>query len=219
MKLKIIALLLMQCLFITGCTSNWTQAFKEAANITGEFFSNLKSKPLFSKRKLSQETANSAANRSLVADCVPPQVSTVVEANEPIDYFKPFGHSTRANAPMPPQPLPTLRLSAKPAVSAKPQHTILGQPASYYAVQLFAASSQKSLNALINHYGLPNLIQARTQSSGRIWYVYLSGIYPNHYAASQAVQQLPYRLPNTPWIRQLKPLQDAIRRAKQLVIY
>ena len=120
--------------------------------------------------------------------------------------------------PNPPPPSPTpnseLPLYRQLAQGGDEPADPLALPASFYALQLLAMSSQEALDSFAAEQGLHDTISARVARDGDIYYVLLAGIYADQDAAEQALASLPPAVRALrPWIRPLGLLQQAIRLA------
>jgi septal ring-binding cell division protein DamX len=90
-------------------------------------------------------------------------------------------------------------------------------PGDYYAVQLVALDSIAAVEAYVNDHQLEGLSAARIAKDDRLFYVLLLGVYADRPTAQAAVEQLPTSLAGvTPWIRPMRTLQAAMRRAEEL---
>lgn len=93
--------------------------------------------------------------------------------------------------------------------------SILQQPAGFYAVQLIALRDEQKILQYARDNGLKYPICAQIRSNGQMWYVLLLGVYPDRLSAAHAKDgwATNKNLAAKPWIRELGPLQDAIRLA------
>ena len=92
---------------------------------------------------------------------------------------------------------------------------LLDQPAGFFTIQLIALPEESEVLAYAEEFGIKTPLTARINSQGIPWHVLLLDIYPNKRAAEQAEAEwvVEKTLKVKPWIRQLGPLQDAIREA------
>ena len=88
-------------------------------------------------------------------------------------------------------------------------------PAQYFAVQIAASSSLASLDRILVEKRLPGMIVVRIERDGELLYVLLAGVYADRQVADRAAALLPAEIRAMgPWVRQLGPLQNAMRRAE-----
>jgi len=92
---------------------------------------------------------------------------------------------------------------------------LLQQPRDAFAVQLLALQEEGAILAYARSKGLNSPLYARINNQGSEWYVLLLGVYPDRSAANFAKDEWERSksLTTRPWIRQLGPLQDAVRAA------
>lgn len=116
--------------------------------------------------------------------------------------------------PAPVETLPPYRqLAYRPAEAT----SILELPATFYTVQLLAASTKERLEDYVHERQLRSMSAARIESGGALYYVLLLGVYPDVDVAKQAAAQLPPGLEDAAvWVRSLGSIQEAIRRADRL---
>jgi hypothetical protein len=106
-----------------------------------------------------------------------------------------------ALAYVPPEPTPILEL-----------------PSDYFAVQLLAMQSREGVEGYISEHGLRGMSGARVENEGDIFYVLIVGIYTTYDSALEASTDLPPPLDTVEaWIRPLGSLQEAMKRADELV--
>ncbi|MCB1644392.1 MAG: SPOR domain-containing protein [Pseudomonadales bacterium] len=117
-------------------------------------------------------------------------------------------------------PAPLAAPAPVPAAPARPQavgggETILQQPANFYTVQLIALQEEQNVLEYAQLNGISYPLYAKIRSQGSNWHVLLLGIYPDKQAAQKAKEEWEKTktLKIKPWIRQLGPLQEAIRLA------
>ena len=93
--------------------------------------------------------------------------------------------------------------------------SILQKPAGFYAVQLIALQEEDKILEYARVNGLKDPLYAQIESEGGTFYVLLLGCYPDRLSAARAKEEwaVSRKLPAKPWIRELGPLQDAIRLA------
>lgn len=92
--------------------------------------------------------------------------------------------------------------------------SLLELPSTYYALQLFAATSAERVEEVAAERGLHGMAGARVDRDGQIFYVLLAGVYPTREAAEQAQASLPASVrAMQPWVRRMGGLQAAMRRA------
>ena len=126
--------------------------------------------------------------------------NVATEAREPAD-------------PVPTEPLAT----EKSAAQAEPPMKLAAAPGDYYAVQLVALDSIAAVEAYVNDHELEGMSAARIAKDDRLFYVLLLGVYPDLTTAEAAIERLPASLAGvTPWIRPMRALQAAMRRAGEL---
>ncbi len=148
----------------------------------------------------------------------PPQLSST---SSPIPATTPNTISCGASAP----DSMTLAQPVTPQSGAKAEegepgnqnNSLLNQPASYYTIQLIALPEQAEVLEYATANGITTPLTARINSQGIPWHVLLLGIYPDKSAAEQAESEwvAARNLKVKPWIRQLGPLQDAMREATE----
>ena len=111
--------------------------------------------------------------------------------------------------------LPTQAPSPRRSESGPGATSILQQPSGFYAVQLIALQDEKSILQYARDTGLTYPLYAQIQSKGRTMYVLLLGCYPDRLSAVHAKEDWSRSksLSVRPWVRQVGPLQDAIRLA------
>ncbi len=116
-----------------------------------------------------------------------------------------------------PEPKPETVLAALTAVSSDKSALILQQPADFFAVQLIAMQGREQVLTFASNQGIDEPLLTRISSQGTDWYVLLLGIYPDRASALSAREAwLQGRtLTMQPWIRNLAPLQEAIKLAAQ----
>ena len=169
--------------------------------------------------------ANDGAAQRSVAEVAPtpppPQDSSMRGAN-PAE-----GSSERESVPSPePQPAPPV--PAQPQQRSTPAELplyrqlahslddtpLLDLPASYYALQLFAAGTREGAEAVAVRSGLRGMAGARVERDGEVFHVLLVGVYASKERAEQALASLPASVrAMNPWVRRLGGLQEAMRRA------
>ncbi len=90
-------------------------------------------------------------------------------------------------------------------------------PAEFYALQLLAMSTPEELAQFTAERRLSGMASVRVERNGDIYYVLLAGIYENSETAERAAISLEAELDGLePWIRPLRTLLDAMRRADQI---
>lgn len=109
--------------------------------------------------------------------------------------------------PSQPQPTQTLTMSLT---------ELLQQPAEFYAVQLLARREENAVIDYAARNGLADPLYARIRSQNSDWFVLLLGTFPDRDAAELAKQAWvrSKTLKVEPWVRQLGPLQNAIKSAQ-----
>ncbi|MCZ6643123.1 MAG: SPOR domain-containing protein [Gammaproteobacteria bacterium] len=106
-----------------------------------------------------------------------------------------------------------MRLAYKPD---KPV-SIIDLPPDLYAIQLIAMSTRGALEAFVKDNRLRGMSAARVANDGEVFYVLLLGIYESAEIAKEAVEGIPPPLDKqTPWIRPLGTLQEAMIRANEI---
>jgi septal ring-binding cell division protein DamX len=111
---------------------------------------------------------------------------------------------------LPRQAPPARRSESSPGATS-----ILQQPYAFYTVQLIALQDENSVLQYAQDTGLKYPLYAQIQSKGRTMYVLLLGCYPDRLSAVHAKEDWSRskNLSVRPWVRQVGPLQDAIRLA------
>ena len=90
--------------------------------------------------------------------------------------------------------------------------SLLALPESHYAVQLMALSTRGAAEDYASKHNLSGALHASIERDGRTLHILLAGIYPDRDRARQAAANMAATLPDvTPWVRQLGPLQRAVR--------
>ena len=90
-------------------------------------------------------------------------------------------------------------------------------PARFYALQLIAMSSQEELDQFVAERRLQGMTSTRVERNGQLFYVLLAGIYEDGETAERAAISLEAELAGfEPWLRPLRTLQEAVRRADRL---
>jgi len=165
------------------------------------------------------------------ASTVPPPVSpATIASSSPSSPSSPSVSSADAPPPSTSRSAPSSAATAASAQSARgasaapPQTdgsggpgdaTVLRQPPEYFTVQLIALQDQRGVVEYAQRNGLPEPLYARIRTAGSNSYVLLLGIYPTREEAETAsVEWSRTKTPKVdPWIRQMAPLQDAVRKA------
>ncbi len=95
--------------------------------------------------------------------------------------------------------------------------SLLQLPGDFWVAQLMAVSSKEFLEEYAAEHQLRGLSAARVASDDRLFYVLILGIYENKALAQQAIADLPppYDQYN-PFLRSLKSLQQAMRKADEM---
>lgn len=94
---------------------------------------------------------------------------------------------------------------------------LIDAPATHYAVQLVALSSEQALREFVADQQLADMTPVRVERGGRLHYALLAGIYPNRAAAERAVAAMaPALRALGPWIRSIDNLRKAMARADRL---
>jgi hypothetical protein len=93
--------------------------------------------------------------------------------------------------------------------------SILQQPSGFYTIQLIALQDEPRILEYARDSGLKYPLYAHIQSKDRTLYVLLLGVYPDRLSAARAKDEWTENQGRSvkPWIRQLGPLQEAIRLA------
>ena len=86
---------------------------------------------------------------------------------------------------------------------------IMYMPASNYAVQVFASSSEAGVDKYKSANGLEDLMTVKTDRSGSIVYV-LVDIHPDRATANAAASDIEARTGSKPWVRSLGGLQQIV---------
>ena len=104
--------------------------------------------------------------------------------------------------------------SASIPEAAEGASSILQQPSGFYTIQLIALQDENTILEYARDSGLKYPLYAQIQSKDQTLYVLLLGVYPDRLSAARAKDDWTRdNLSVKPWIRQLGPLQDAIRLA------
>ena len=112
---------------------------------------------------------------------------------------------------------PRRRASSDLAYQPARPTRLLDLPGDYYAVQLAIRDSRAGIGAFEQAHGLTGLPRVRVARRGRLAYVLLAGVYRDRETAAQARGDFPKRLGSMrPWVRRLRSLQEAMRRADAL---
>jgi len=92
---------------------------------------------------------------------------------------------------------------------------IMSHPADHYAVQLIALESLAEVLAYAADQHIEDPLYARILTRDQIWVVLLLGIYPDRNTAVEAIDQwsTSHELKESPWIRKLDTLIDAMKGA------
>jgi septal ring-binding cell division protein DamX len=131
--------------------------------------------------------------------------------------------------PMPaPQPKPTPDLKSKTPTAVQHDWQQFGYrssasialsklPAHFYVVQIIAMSSLEGLQSFAYEHLLSDILAARVEANGELFYVLLLGTYETLTDAKSAAASRPESLMSIePWVRKLGSLQDAIARGDVL---
>lgn len=171
-----------------------------------------------------------------VVDDEPPAPPTPLPAVEPTPTPKaarapaapatqlasPAAPAVSAPAPAPvtaPQPAddPALPLYRQLAYQSDSARQLTELPSEFYALQLFAMSSQEELAQFVNNRQLQGMTTARVERNGELFYVLIAGIYENSEAAERAALSIEAEFDVfKPWVRPLRTLQSAVRRAEHI---
>jgi len=109
-----------------------------------------------------------------------------------------------------PEAAPEPEMIAPVVVQDEPMpQGIMDMPASNYAVQVFAGSTEASVDKYKNANGLEDLMTVKTDRSGSIVYV-LVDIYPDRATANAAASDLEMKTGSKPWVRSLGGLQQIV---------
>lgn len=125
-------------------------------------------------------------------------------------------------APAVPAPQPAPAAAALPLYRQLAQQTageqsLLELPAGFYAVQLLAMSSAEDLALFVTERQLQGTTSVRVERGGDIYHVLLAGVYADGEAAEQAALSLEAELDGVePWVRPLRTLHSAMRRADEI---
>ncbi len=91
---------------------------------------------------------------------------------------------------------------------------LLELPETHYAVQLMAMRTVAELDRYVAKHGLQDALRVAIDSDGRALHVLILGVHADRDEARRAAADLAARLPGiAPWVRELGPLQRAIRDA------
>lgn len=92
---------------------------------------------------------------------------------------------------------------------------ILLQSEDFFAVQIAALQDENSVLQFARENGLEDPLYVHITSQGRDWYVLLLGVFPDRLSAAHAIEAWSEgkKLSMNPWVRQLGPLQSAMKAA------
>ena len=148
-----------------------------------------------------------------------PTTPVVAPATEPAPPVSPTV-STPAPATVaapPPAEDTAVPLYRRLAYQSDRELQLMKLPAGFYALQLLAMSSREELAQLVNERRLQGTITALVERNGRFFYVLLAGIYENSETAERAAISLEAEFDDfKPWVRPLRTLQNAMRRADRI---
>jgi septal ring-binding cell division protein DamX len=120
--------------------------------------------------------------------------------------------------PMPAAPAPTevpapAEYKAKSVVSdINNEQRIMALPGSYYAVQVYAATTLKSVEQYKSEKKLDdNMMAVKTDHNGKTIYV-LVETYPNRSAAKAAASDMASATGSKPWVRSVAGLQKVVKQ-------
>ena len=107
-----------------------------------------------------------------------------------------------------PEAVPAPEVITPVVVQDEPQG-IMDMPASNYAVQVFAGSTEASVDKYKAANGLDDLMTVKTDRSGSIVYV-LVDIHPDRATANAAASDIEAKTGSKPWVRSLGGLQQIV---------
>lgn len=94
-----------------------------------------------------------------------------------------------------------------------PRLSLLAYPEWVYVAQLVAARRQSTIDRLAERYADSGHRLFQVPDPDSELQLLLIGVFTNHEAAERAIKALEPPLQNQPWIRQIGPLQNALRQA------
>tara|TARA_B100000315_G_scaffold260784_1_gene325201 strand:+ start:16024 stop:16575 length:552 start_codon:yes stop_codon:yes gene_type:complete len=135
--------------------------------------------------------------------------------SQPVESYRATQRPQQVARATPPAQLRGRPSPAATAIANQGATSILQQPAGFYTVQLIALQDESKILAYARDNGLKYPLYAQIHSQGRTLYVLLLGLYPDRLLAARAKDEwaAARHLSAKPWIRELGPLQDAIRLA------
>ncbi|MEM7294848.1 MAG: SPOR domain-containing protein [Pseudomonadota bacterium] len=118
--------------------------------------------------------------------------------------------------PEPEAPAPEPAPAPTPATPDTDEKFLLASKPSLFTVQLLASYDRDEIVRYAKKHGIVDKSRLfRTVRNGRRWHVLAFGLYASAETARAAITRLPADLQrNTPWIRSVKSVQDAIKRVK-----
>ena len=117
--------------------------------------------------------------------------------------------------PQPRQQRQSATVADSPAAKESSHRLVLEWRPDDYTVQLIALESMTAVDQFATEIGLAGLHRVRIESGDQVFYALLLGAYTDRGAANRAVGGLPGKLQSLePWVREIGPLQEAIRRAQ-----
>lgn len=137
-------------------------------------------------------------------ECVQDQA---LVANPVLRNDSPVGEDTPASETTAITPDETARTKRQPVLEWPPGH---------YAVQLVALDSEQAVAELARRLAIPGSLRVRLESGGRLFHVLLLGVFADRREAEASAARVVQRMPTLePWVRSIRPLQKAVRRAQQ----
>ena len=117
--------------------------------------------------------------------------------------------------PQPRQQKQSATVADSPAGQESSLRLVLEWRPGDFTVQLIALESMRAVDQFAAEIGLAGLQRVRIESGGQVFHALLLGTYTDRAAADRAVAGLPENVQSMkPWIREVGPLQEAIRRVQ-----
>ncbi|HEX7035506.1 MAG TPA: SPOR domain-containing protein [Pseudomonadales bacterium] len=106
---------------------------------------------------------------------------------------------------------------ADPARQPDDPGELMQRPPDHWAVQVLAMATRAELDRFVERHGLEYLPAVTVERDGRIYHALLLGVFATEEEARRAAAARPPPLDATaPWIRPMRSLQSAMRRAQAL---
>jgi septal ring-binding cell division protein DamX len=219
-----LVLLLLTSAFLTGC-----QSVNNAIDSVGGLFVSKKSAPcsgascaddsLLDKSKTNHTWYCYGVTKGAEWDCQekadPAKIIAIRDAAKPDANPAPLAPDMPTTvAPETEAALPAVLPADQPGMNSTDY--LLQQPGDLFTVQLIAMQDEQELMQYARLNGIDTPLYTRMMTDGESWYVLLLGLYPDSSSAIMAKTEWhkARNLKAEPWIRQLAPLQDAIRQAQ-----